>query len=743
MCGIAGVLRTWTVGEYPPDHFEAVPEAWLDILDDSIRHRGPDGCGRFRQRVIRADGTVVDVALVHRRLSIIDHASGQQPMVIGATHSGTGVSPVDRVSGTGVSPVDRVSGTGVSPVKSDSNGANASPEAVSIVFAPLLSRDGSDYQQDTTDTKHPICSKCGSGSVAVVFNGCIYNHRQLRAELEQLGHVFFTDHSDTEVLLHAYRQWGENLHEHLNAMYAFAIWDAAAGKLVLGRDDFGEKPIYRMKAATTSLSFFGSNPLGLAMLCGKEDSHNPQLEKESMLEWICMGYDAHRCPWSNMQQIDPGEVACVSEQTLQSTNPKRDSMFSVQPLLHSHLTPATTTATNHDSVTKQIDEAIADAVATRLEADVPLGCLLSGGVDSSLIAFHAQQQLEHQLTTICVRMPDDRYDESTYAQLAADRIGSQHIVVDAAPMPADDLQLLIHTLGLPFGDSSLLPTWWACKAAANEVKVLLSGDGGDELFLGYERYKAMESASSMKEFRVPRMFHLFASALPKRDPKSRWSKAARLLEAFDIGWSMAYRELLSIFPTRDLKQLLRAQNDVSLVIGSQVGSVLNAREYDLHNHFPGDMLRKVDTASMLAGVEVRLPFLDPALTRVAMSLSKQQLMPDGRRKGLLRTIARTYLPSEIIDRPKMGFAIPIGEWFRNDYGQMRQLLYDHLDARDPFPGLSDAGIEINTAFVRRMLNEHDGAGEQSRNPWHGRDHSQRLYMLLVLSIWCRWLTRVV
>ena len=152
------------------------------------------------------------------------------------------------------------------------------------------------------------------------------------------------------------------------------------------------------------------------------------------------------------------------------------------------------------------------------------------------------------------------------------------------------------------------------------------------------------------------------------------------------------------------------------------------------------MLRKTDTASMLAGVELRAPLLDRRLSAVALDLSLDQLMPRGQRKGLLRALARRHLPAEIVDRPKMGFAIPIGEWFRTDYGGMRQLLYDHLESADPFPGLADAGVDINMDFVRRMLREHDAAGERSINPWHGRDHSQRLYMLVVLSIWCKWLT---
>jgi asparagine synthase (glutamine-hydrolysing) len=145
---------------------------------------------------------------------------------------------------------------------------------------------------------------------------------------------------------------------------------------------------------------------------------------------------------------------------------------------------------------------------------------------------------------------------------------------------------------------------------------------------------------------------------------------------------------------------------------------------------------------MAVGLEVRCPFLDPKLAEAALRTPIDILMPNGERKGLLKQVARKYLPDHIVDRPKQGFAIPIGEWFRTDYGGMRQLLYDHLHSTDPFPGLAEAGVELNMKFVEQMLKEHDAAGEKSINPWHGRDHSQRLYMLLVLSIWAKWLERV-
>lgn len=685
----------------PPALMEAIPESWLDILDESIKHRGPDGCGRFRQRVMRADGTTVDVALVHRRLSIIDHGGGAQPMVIGGAPS-----PGLEYSAT-LSQGEREE--------------------------PLLSREGLPYGPARTH----VCPKCGPGVAAVAFNGCIYNHRELRRELEAAGHEFFTDHSDTEVLLHGWRAWGKELFGKLEGMYAVLCWDSDTGRLLLARDAFGEKPLYFFLAGGEhGPTLLSSCPLGLAIV--DQGSEGAALDDQRLVEWIRLGYDAEATPFHLIGQVGHGKTYGGSAERT-ALGLSRDGPHAVRPGRMARLRRSLPTVGGIGTLVARVDEVLSLAVAERLEADVPLGCLLSGGVDSSLIAQYANMHAEQQLTTICVRMPDERYDESRYAQIAAETVGSRHLVVDADPNPAEDLLLLIQTLGLPFGDSSLLPTYWACRAAAAEVKVLLSGDGGDELFLGYERYSSCKWLA-LGSLGVSRpMARLAACPLARKDPKSRADKLSRFLRAIAAGPDQAYREILAIFSGPDAGWLFDLPRRRPPLIDAWVDDPLDARDYDLHNHLPGDMLRKVDTASMLANIELRAPFLDREVARVAMGLPAHRLMPRGRRKGLLRAVARRYFPAKIVDRPKMGFAIPVGEWFRSDYGGMRQLLHDHLESADPFPGLAEAGVELDMNFVRRMMREHDAAGEKSLNPWHGRDHSQRLYMLVVLSIWCRWL----
>jgi asparagine synthase (glutamine-hydrolysing) len=286
---------------------------------------------------------------------------------------------------------------------------------------------------------------------------------------------------------------------------------------------------------------------------------------------------------------------------------------------------------------------------------------------------------------------------------------------------------------LPFGDSSLLPTYWVCKAAREHVKVALSGDGGDELFGGYRRHTITPTLNRWRH-----LLRLIPDRLlDQRTPGSRQTYLARLAIAARHG---GYEELLAIFPTPDLRRLLEI--DHNTVGHERFYKVTDPLRHDFERYLPDDLLRKTDTASMAVALEVRAPFLAHELVDAAMRTPLNVLMPRGERKGLLKRIARQHLPDHIINRPKRGFAIPIADWFRSDYGGMRQLLHDHLRSADPVPGLADAGVRINMDFVQQMLREHDAAGERSVNPWHGRDHGQRLYMLLVLSIWAKWLAKV-
>lgn len=678
MCGIAGIIRIHDPKEGdPPAHLDAIPEAWLDTLDESIKHRGPDGAGRFRDRATRDDGVVVDVALVHRRLSIIDHEGGHQPMV----HDGDRLRP-DLTYQPGETPI------------------------VASEIEP------------------------GKPLVAVVFNGCIYNHRELRKELESfartepstIGHRFGSDHSDTEVIVHGWRQWGHKLLPKLDGMYSLGLWQRSTAYAGTLSDPAGEKPLWQsIDNYPASLAVFASVPPN-QLSAQTNLTVDPDWNGWNGIPFpLSAPYQAGvRENWYEFHATPPDQLSFDEHDegtTIQYIS-RRQTGNEFDRLLPTHF-----------------ESLVRKTVQSRLEADVPLGVFLSGGIDSGLIAAIAKEH-HPDIKTFTVRMPDARFDESEAAAETAKHLGTDHHTLDCDPNPADDLVHLIHQLGLPFGDSSLLPTYWVSKAAREHVKVALAGDGGDELFGGYRRHTIVRTLNRWHEA----IALIPAGLLGRRRPGSRGEYLARLLNAARRG---GYPELLAIFQQADLDKLMPPLYDDPLFdIDYTYHKIDDPLRYDFDHYLPDDLLRKTDTASMAVGLEVRAPFLARELVEAALRTPLDVLMPKGQRKGLLKQVARKYLPDHIVDRPKQGFAIPIGEWFRTDYGSMRTLLYDHLESADPFPGLAEAGVNINMDFVRRILREHDAAGEKSINPWHGRDHSQRLYMLLVLSIWAKWLKSI-
>jgi asparagine synthase (glutamine-hydrolysing) len=644
MCGIAGILRVHSGGGEVPPPRVAIADQWLDLLDAHIAHRGPDGSGRFRDRARRADGAVIDIALVHRRLSIIDRDGGAQPMVAAA--------------------------------------------------ADVVGRT--------------------YNAAAVVFNGCIYNHRELRRELESLGHHFTTDHSDTEVLLHGQRAWGDvGLASRLDGMFAYAIWEREHAELVLARDRAGEKPLYEAELAP-GIYAFASTAAALIVLHERLRSEGVvrtplKPQPGGMAEWL--RYGGSLTPMlGRLQELDVGVVARYGLHDL--ADGARTSF--------AQRTPFEKLPNRGDGpplTSDSLDAMLRSAVVSRLEADVPLACFLSSGVDSSLVAAMAQRELG-SLATFTVRMPDVRYDESEAAASVARALGTRHETLPCEASPAADLIALIEQLGLPFGDSSLLPTHWLSRAVRRAAPVALSGDGGDELFAGYERHAAARWIARFGGMLrgIPRAVGAGAH------PTSRWSKLVRLGDAARDG----YQELLAIFPRIELEQLVEGAGPLlppPMLID-------DAPRHDFRWYLSGDLMRKSDTASMAVALEVRSPLLATGVVRAALATGLESLTPGGRRKGLLREVAARYVPREVVDRRKMGFAIPVGEWLRSDFGGMRALMMDLIGERatDPFPE-ELLGLRIRRSCVAALVREHQEGV---------RDHSQRLYMLTVLAIWCRW-----
>jgi asparagine synthase (glutamine-hydrolysing) len=709
MCGIGGILRVHPPGSPVPPHEVAIPEAWLDILDASIKYRGPDGQGRFRDRAVGPDGTVVDVALVHRRLSILDHAGGAQPMV-----SMQGRERAQRAS--------ELAADHSGPAMSDPDGATFQGLALPVLFHGKP--DDAVRYRSLAGERHALARRAPMGKddlVAVVFNGCIYNHRELREELQAAGHTFESDHSDTEVLLHGWREWHVWLGEHVDAMGAWMIWDRPRARLLVWRGETGEKPMFTTSSHTgASASWvFSSTLIGPRRVRDVMDPDRRSDSRREIGRCIARGYGS---PWSDVETLAPrlsawsvpGDGAPTTHHGLSDQAPDH----------HHHVHASKAMASG--GAEARVERALEDAVRDRLDADVPVACLLSGGIDSSLVVWMAARS-GREVRSLCVRMPDARYDESRYASEVARVIGLRHETIDVHPAPASDLVRLIGLIGAPFGDSSLLPTYWAFRAASDFAKVVLTGDGGDELFLGYERYQAARVVGVLRRTGIlARALHASMERLSTgAHPKTRISKLARLTRATA---GAGYDDLIDIFPSSMLAALIPSVHR-SIEERPQPRSATAAARYELQSHFPDGLLAKVDVASLAAGVEARAPFLARDVRRLARSLPEEVLMPGGQRKGLLRQLARKYLPPEIVDRPKMGFAIPIGEWFRTDYGGMKTLLMDTLNSADPFPA-SKLGLELNRAFISKMVDEHMSGT---------RDHSQRLYMLLVLGIWVKTL----
>ncbi|MGH7130800.1 MAG: asparagine synthase (glutamine-hydrolyzing) [Phycisphaerales bacterium] len=668
MCGIAGIVRITLAADAAArrhaltrPHTDAIPETWLDILDASIRRRGPDGQGRFRDRAIRGDGAIIDVAIVHRRLAILDPACGAQPMV----------SQVAR-------------------------GDHASSPEFGLLPLPLLF-NGKPHDAVSYRPLDPT-----GDLVATAFNGCIYNHRSLRTELQAFGHIFASDHSDTEVLLHGTRQWGERLHEYLDGMYAYAVWSRRDASLLLARDPAGEKPLY-VAALEPGVCAFGSSPAGLLKVTHATGAP-VTIDQSGLILWLKHGYWP-RMPVAGLTEITPGTC----------------HRFETDGPRHVSTTSRSAASTTAPFDAARVESLLDAAIDSRLDADVPIGCFLSGGVDSSIVAALAHRaMLRHgrRLRTFTVQMPDARMDETPFANAVAAHLGTDHAVLACRQTGAADLESLIAQLGLPFGDSSLLPTHWVSAAAREHVTVALGGDGGDELFAGYNRYFAQRAMHRL------RVLNPALRALPAWSVRLLHGNLARVANA---ARNNGYHDILTIFRTPQLRELVPSRDLDAILRDAYAPRPVesDARHDDFAHYLPEDLMRKVDTAAMAVALEVRAPLLSRSLVDAALGAPLSAVEAGEGRKGLLRQVARHLVPPQAVDRRKQGFGVPVGRWFRSDFGGMRTLLRDRLGSREPF-GPPSLGINIHLPKVRKLLDDH--AAEH-------QDHGQRLYMLLVLSLW--------
>jgi asparagine synthase (glutamine-hydrolysing) len=626
MCGIAGIIDL--------DGRRAIDREALQRMNQSQHHRGPDD-GRLHL----APG----VGLAHRRLAIIDIATGQQPL----------------------------------------------------------------YNED--------------GSVVVVFNGEIYNYRELIPELEALGHVFRT-RSDTEVIVHAWESWGAACVERLRGMFAFALWDERLQTLLLARDRLGVKPLYYAMLSDGCL-IFGSELKSLLAHGGLPRGIDPC----AVEDYFALGYVPEpRTIFRAASKLPPAHTLMLTRGAAASM-PR--AYWDVRFALDSKLTEL--------QAQHELTERLRESVRLRLISEVPLGAFLSGGVDSSAVVAMMAQVSDEPVTTCSIAFADPAYDESAYAQAVADRYRTRHHVDRVDSEDFDLIDTLASVYDEPFADSSALPTYHVCQLARRHVTVALSGDGGDESFGGYRRYRWHRNEERLRRLMPLALRRPLFGALGRIYPKADWAprifRGKTTFEALARDAVEGYFDMVSMMRTPLRRRLytsafrhrLEGYDAIQVferhAANAATDDPLALIQYlDLKTYLVGDINTKVDRASMAHSLEVREPLMDHPLVEWLATLPSSLKLKGRQSKWLLKRAFEPNLPKEILYRPKMGFAAPVATWFRGPLkAQLRSAL---LGQR-----LADTGI-VDLAFVRQMIDRHQ-SGE--------RDYSAPLWALVMFEAFLR------
>lgn len=552
----------------------------------------------------------------------------------------------------------------------------------------------------------------GHGKLQIVFNGEIYNHRELRAELESLGHSFFS-HSDTEVLLKAYRQWGNDCVLHLNGAFAFAIYDDENSMLFLARDRAGEKPLFYAQYADRFL--FASELKALMA-----DRTMPRkIDPEALEFYLAYGYvPRERCLLAGVRKLPPAHALSFC---LRSKSVK---VWSYWQLPTPQLDPAVTV----DDLTDSLHRLLEDAVRRQMVADVPVGVLLSGGLDSSLITALASRVSQGKVKTFTITFPGHKgHDEGPYARIVADHFGTEHTELAAPPETVDLLPQLAAQYDEPIGDSSMVPTFLVAKLIRQHCTVALGGDGGDELFGGYPSYQWLFKHALARKW-IPGLLRSGVSAVARHClPVGRQGRTVLIGCAGDLPQAFAHFNLFFDVKSRgDLVPLLkrlgthgygRPEAFRARLCNPVRGMPGMGMAADFLSYLPEDILVKVDRASMLNSLEVRAPFLDQHVIEFAFGRVPNELRANStERKILLRKLAERLLPSALDLRRKQGFSIPLEEWIRGDWGSfMHDVLTDGQDGL-----LAPRAVE-----------------QLWRGQQNGLKNTQRIFALVMLKLWAK------
>jgi asparagine synthase (glutamine-hydrolysing) len=552
------------------------------------------------------------------------------------------------------------------------------------------------------------------GTVWVVFNGEIYNHCDLRRRLEGTGHRFCT-RCDTEAIVHLYEDEGPGALEHLNGMFAIAIWDARRAQLLLARDRLGQKPlVYRVEPDRL---LFASELKSLLEVADVPRELSPRALDASLTSHP-------QTIFRGIAKLPPGHYAVY-----------REGRLDVRPYWQPDFNREEDRPAREYA--GELRELMTSAVKLRLQSEVPLGAFLSGGIDSTIVVGLMSKLAGGPVRTFSIGFPVKEYDETRYARLAAERFGTEHEEFRVEPNAVEVLDKLVWHYDEPFADSSAIPTWYVSELTRQHVTVALSGDGGDELFAGYPRYRAVRLARRVDRLPAARRRVLAGGYWQYFPGSARYKSIRRRLKRFMTALAKPpgrrYLEWIAIFNESQRAELYCDEFLASLPNVDPIEFLETARARssgrdpvtstsltDLVTYLPCDLMTKTDIASMAHGLECRQPFLDHRVVEAAARMPVARKFARGRGKRILLEAFSDLVPKPIRRRPKMGFGVPLDHWFRGPLAEFaREVL---LDPRTQGRGL------FRPEATGRLLDEHV-AGKS--------DHSYRLWALLVLELWQR------
>ena len=563
--------------------------------------------------------------------------------------------------------------------------------------------------------EQPVYSE--NRSIIVVMNGELYNFKEIRADLEKRGHRFETQ-TDTEILPHLYEEYGEVMLEHINGMFAFALWDKNKKKLLIARDRFGEKPLYY--GVFDGKLIFASE---LKVLL-QNPAVKTELNTDALRQYLSFDYvPAPASIYQNIYKL-PAAHLLVSENGEIKTRRYWNLSFHKNGK-----------APSIEKAAEQLREILADAVRLRLVADVPLGILLSGGVDSSTVAAFAAQFSTEKVKTFSIGFEEDSFDESKYARQVAAHLGTEHYEDKLSVEKAADLISEIGTwLDEPLSDGSLIPTFLLSRFVKKHVTVALGGDGGDEIFAGYPMYFGHKIASiydAIPGFLRSGLIEPIVNNLPVSTENLSFDyKAKRFVAASKYDTVTRHHSWFGSFSIDGQNELLHkdvlANSSGDIYKGAKdLLKITDARHeiermqfLDMNFYMAEDILTKVDRASMAVSLEVRAPFLDPRVAEFAASLPLRYKLKGSKGKYILKKAVEPLLPKNILHRPKKGFGVPIAEWLK---GRLNPLLHDLLDSNR----LKNQGL-FDERYVGNLIKEHE-TGTAS--------HHKQLWTLLVFQLW--------